>query len=199
MYCIGLTGTIASGKSIAMAYFKEIGIETINADTLSRQLTEPPSPFLEQLIQHFGNACLDEHGLLDRPKLRAHIIKHPSDKHWLEQLLHPEIRRQIEAAIKQCHGPYCVIEIPLLLDRTPYPYLNRVLLITAEREHQIQRIIARDGCDKAWAAAILDLQETNNHRPAIADDIILNNGSMDTLYEKLYQLHQGYLRFASEL
>lgn len=193
MYCIGLTGTIASGKSLAIDYFKSQGIDTLNADVIARELTQKGSPALAEISRYFGTSFLTSNNDLDRRKLRNHIVAHPKDKQWLEQLLHPMIRQRIESAITQCKSSYCVIEIPLLLDRTPYPYLNRVLLITSTPRQQIQRLMARDHCSETEAKALLAHQETNNHRAALADDILLNAGSIDELNCKLNKLHQNYL------
>ncbi len=194
MYCIGLTGTIASGKSLAINYFKSQGIDTLNADVIARELTQKGSQALTDISQHFGQDFLTSDGELNRRKLRSHILAYPDDRQWLEQLLHPMIRQRIEAAITHCKSPYCVIEIPLLLDKTPYPYLNRVLLITSEPQQQIQRLMARDNCSETEAKALLAHQETNNHRAALADDIVLNTGSVDELNRKLSELHQNYLQ-----
>lgn len=194
MYCIGLTGTIASGKSRAVDYFKSQGIDTLSADVISKELTQKNTPALMQIHQHFGQDFFFANGDLDRRKLRQQIITHPEDKQWLEQLLHPMIRQQIESAITHCNSPYCVIEIPLLLDRTHYPYLARVLLITSEPPQQIQRIMKRDHCSEIEAKVLLAHQETNNVRAAIADDIIINTGSIDEFNHQLSRLHQKYLR-----
>ena len=199
MYCIGLTGTIASGKSLAMEYFKSQGIDTLNADVIARELTQKGSPALVDISQYFGKEFLTSNGDLDRRILRSHIVGHPEDRQWLEQLLHPMIRQHIEAAIAYCKSPYCVIEIPLLLDRTPYPYLNRVLLITSEPQQQIQRLMARDHCTEAEAKALLAHQETNNHRAALADDIILNTSSVDELHCKLGELHHHYMGVVAQI
>jgi dephospho-CoA kinase len=194
MYCIGLTGTIASGKSLAIDYFKSQGIDTLNADVIARELTQNGSPALAEISRYFGKDFLTSNGDLNRRKLRSHIVAHPEDRQWLEQLLHPMIRQHIESAIAHCKSPYCVIEIPLLLDRTPYPYLNRVLLITSEPHQQIQRLMARDHCSETEAKALLAHQETNNHRAELADDIVLNTGSVDELNDKLDELHHNYLQ-----
>jgi dephospho-CoA kinase len=196
MYCVGLTGTVASGKSLALDYFKSLTIDTISADQISRQLTQQNSPALEEMCQYFGNDILDHTGALNRRALRRHILEHPEAKQWLEALLHPKIRQQIAAAISHSQSPYCVIEIPLLADRITYPYLQRVLLITSQPETQIQRLMSRDHCSEKEASALLTHQQANDHRHTIADDIIMNNGSIAELHQKLYPLHLNYLRNA---
>lgn len=198
MYCIGLTGTIASGKSAAITYFKTLGIETLCADGIAKQLTSNDSPAFIKICQYFGNRALTTNGELNRRWLRNHIMNHPVDKLWLENLLHPLIRQNIELSIGACHGPYCVIEIPLLNDRKTYPYLNRVLLITSEHSQQINRLMKRDNCSESEAVTLLAHQKTNNNHAALADDIVVNTGSVEAFNKALYQLHQGYLNYVSD-
>jgi len=193
MYCVGLTGTIASGKSTAAAFFKSQGIPVLNADDIARQLTAKNSPALADIIEHFGEKIVTTEGELDRRQLRQWILAHPMDKQWLEDLLHPLIRQHIELSITELTGPYCVVEIPLLSDRKSYPYLNRVLLITAEPQQQIARLVKRDHCSESEAMAWLSHQEHNNNRAELADDIMVNTGSLDELHSKLNALHQRYL------
>jgi dephospho-CoA kinase len=193
MYCVGLTGTIASGKSTAISYFNQLGIETLNADDIAKQLTRKQTPALNEISKHFGTQILLPSGELNRRQLRQQIMADQADKTWLENLLHPLIRKQIEMNITQCQSPYCVIEIPLLSDRRLYPYLNRVLLITAEPAQQIARLITRDNCSESEATALLGQQEKNNNRASLADDVIVNKSSMTALQSQLHKLHQTYL------
>ncbi len=195
MYCVGLTGTIASGKSAALTYFKTLGIDTLSADDIAKQLTRKDSPALTQICLHFGNKILTEKGDLNRRQLRNHIMNHPADRLWLENLLHPLIRQHIELNISQCLEPYCVIEIPLLNDRKTFPYLNRVLLITSEPQQQIDRLMARDNCSKTEALSLLEHQKSNNNHATVADDILFNNGSIETFHNELNALHHRYLSY----
>lgn len=198
MYCIGLTGTIASGKSAAISYFKTLGIDTLSADDIAKQLTRKDSPVLTQICQHFGNKILTADGELNRRQLRNHIMNHPTDRLWLENLLHPLIRQHIELGISQCHEPYCVIEIPLLNNRKTFPYLNRVLLITSEPQQQIARLMTRDNCSETEALALLAHQKSNNNHATLADDILFNTGSLEAFHNELNALHRRYLNYASE-
>lgn len=197
MYCIGLTGTIASGKSTVSALFKDLGIDIINADLIARQLVQPHQPALQTIIQHFGSSILTETGELNRRHLRDIITDNASERVWLEALLHPLIRNNIEQDIKHCKSPYCMIEIPLLTDKAGYPYLNRVLLITATPEQQISRLMARDKSTEKQARAFWATTQANEaKRHAIADDTLINNGSINALKEKVNALHQLYLQKA---
>ncbi|MFC7782160.1 dephospho-CoA kinase [Legionella taurinensis] len=196
MYCVGLTGNIASGKSSAIRCFKSLGIPVVIADDIAREVTAPGQPALRAIQQHFGDAMLHQ-GHLNRSKLRQLIFKQPEERQWLESLLHPLIRRQIEMRVTSFKAPYCVIEIPLLLDRSHYPYLNRILVILSESERLIERVMARDQHTREEALAILAAQPDEAARRAIADDLVINEGSLADFEQKIYDLHEKYLFLAN--
>ncbi|KTC86800.1 dephospho-CoA kinase [Legionella brunensis] len=198
MYCVGLTGNIASGKSTVATFFKDNGITVISADEVSRELTAPNLPAYEAIHLHFGNSVIKSPGELDRSKLRQIIFTNPNERVWLEQLLHPLIREHIIHLLSVSKSPYTVVEIPLLKDRSIYPYLNRVLVVLADPEEQIRRVMARDKSSREHAQAILTTQPSNLMRQKIADDIVLNNGSLVDLREKIAQLHEKYLHLAAQ-
>lgn len=194
VYCIGLTGNIASGKSTVAGFFRELGIQVLNADQISRQLTVPGTYSYKQIAHRYGSSVIGADHQLDRKKLRAIIFADIQERLWLEQLLHPQIRKQIAQEVALCTTPYCVIEIPLLMDKKHYPYLNRVLLVLSPIEVQIQRIISRDQCTEEQARAIIAAQPAVEHRKGIADDILVNEGDLEYLKREVLKLHQHYLK-----
>jgi len=196
-YCVGLTGNIGSGKSTVIQLFKQRGAAIIIADEVAREVTQKEQPAVASIRQHFGETVVDEQGYLKRVALRDIIFKNPAQRLWLEQLLHPLIRQAIEekvANIKQ--NTYCLIEIPLLLKREDYPYLQRVLLVTADRKTQLTRVLHRDKCSLEQANSILESQPDEKSRRRLADDIIVNNGSTTLLEKEVVQLHERYLHQA---
>ena len=192
MYCIGLTGNIASGKSTVAAYFSDLGVAVISADKIAKELTASKKPAFNDIINHFGASVLTADGELNRRYLRQLIFNNAPERLWLEKLLHPLIQKQIKDEIGKVVGAYCVIEIPLLLDKSNYPYLNRVLLIQAELEQQIARLRVRDNSSREEALAILATQADENTRLSLADDILTNAGSLAQLKEKVDVLHKKY-------
>jgi len=198
MYCVALTGNISSGKSTALAFFAAQGIYTISADQIARELTESNPSVIEAIRLYFGDTVFSSDNTLNRRALRSIIFSDPKKRIWLEQLLHPCIRAEILQRIQHAQSAYSVIEIPLLLDKISYPYLNRILLITAEISIQIKRIMARDHCTKEEAMAILKTQPTEQERTQLADDIIINNQGLAELTKALQVSHEKYLQFAME-
>ncbi|MBL7479291.1 dephospho-CoA kinase [Legionella bononiensis] len=194
MYSIGLTGNIASGKTTVAQIFSDLGIEVLSADQISRELTAKNTVAYYEIVKHFGPKTLLENDDLDRRHLRELIFTHPEERLWLENLLHPLIRQQLEQKIKMCTSPYCVVEIPLLLDKKHYPYLNRILVVTAPLELQIARVMERDHCTQQQALAILSTQPELNERLKIADDVIINDSGYEQLKEAVIELHSKYLK-----
>lgn len=193
MYCIGLTGKIGSGKSTVLRYFASLGADIISADDINREITAPKQPILKTIEQHFQTPLITPEGALDRPRLRQLIFNDAKQRLWLEQLLHPLIREEIFQRVQHSQGPYCVIEIPLLLKREDYPYLNRILLIDASESLQIERIMARDHCTYDAALTIINCQKQRPIEENIADDRIENNGDIAQLYQQVRDYHCYYV------
>jgi dephospho-CoA kinase len=198
MYCVGLTGNIASGKTTAIASFREFGMDVISADAIARELTCKDQPAFNQIRSYFGESVINKEGELDRTFLRSLVFSEPKHRLWLEYLLHPLIRQGIIERISTCNTPYCVIEIPLLINRADYPYLDRILVILADEETQIKRLLKRDKCEQEDALAIIALQPNQSARREIADDLLINNDSLDKLRKNLKKLHYKYLQLATE-
>lgn len=198
MYCIGLTGNIASGKSTVITCFESLGIEIISADKIARQLTEPKTPAFDTISNYFGSSSLHSDGSLNRNFLRSVIFKNKEKRIWLENLLHPLIREKIYLQAINTVSAYCVLEIPLLLNRNDYPYINRILVVLSDVKVQLNRVMQRDNCHLAQAQAILATQPNELERRKIADDLITNNTTLDVLKKQVAELHQVYLKKAKE-
>lgn len=192
MYCVGLTGPIASGKSTVAALFADLGVDLINADVIAKQLTGKDQPALKKIIAHFGDEFLDTDGHLQRRMLRETIFQHPEQRIWLEQLLHPLIRQTIEAQIQIPPKLYYMIEIPLLTHKINYPYLNRILVVLTEPKIQKQRVIQRDQHTADQVENIFKAQADYTTYQTLADDIIMNTGNLEELQSNVLNLHRQY-------
>lgn len=196
MLCVGLTGPIACGKSTVANLFAQLGVTLIDTDQIARQITAKDQPSLAHIITHFGSKFLDHEGQLQRRRLRDYIFKHPQERLWLEQLLHPLIRQTILERLQTLPALYYMIEIPLLFCKTDYPYMNRVLAVCADPDMQIQRLSHRDQHDEAQAQLILKTQAAAEKYRSLADDILVNKGSLEDLEESVLSLHRRYCRLA---
>ena len=195
MLLVGLTGGIASGKTLVTDYFKSFGALIIDADLLAREVVVPGSPGLETLSAHFGPTILADNGTLDRAALRHIVFADPAELDFLDQTLHPLIRQlsdeRIADAGKEGHA-YVIYAVPLLLETRQQNRFDRIVVIDVPESVQLQRLLARDGSTETEARAILAAQTDREHRLAIADDIIDNAGTKAETRAQVSQLHRQY-------
>jgi len=197
MLVIGLTGGIGSGKSEVATRFEACGIEVIDTDEISRELVEPNKPALNQIINRYGNDILLNDNTLDRTQLRNIIFDDPKERHWLEALLHPLIRDKIEKIVTQTHSPYCIIVVPLLFEAKFNHDVDRILVVDCQEALQIERTCSRDAIEKDAVQTIMDTQIDRSERLEKADDIVVNDGELKELDQKVSELHEMYLRLSS--
>lgn len=190
---IGLTGGIGSGKSAAATLFAAQGIDLVDTDLLSREVVEPGSSALGQISAHFGEEILNDDGNLNRAKLREQIFANPSEKAWLEALLHPLINDLMRRRLNACKSPYCLLVSPLLLETEQAKFVDRILVIDVSEETQLSRTLQRDGSNRDTIKAIIASQISRKERLARADDIISNEDGLDALEEAVIAQHRRYL------
>jgi dephospho-CoA kinase len=193
---IGLTGGIASGKSTVSRRFAELGVPVIDADVASRNVVQPGTPGLAQVVQRFGAEVLDADGRLDRGALRNLIFKDSGLRQALDAILHPLIRADMEREAAQAQGPYLIMAIPLLVEGGADKRVDRVLVVDADETLQMQRLQARDRSSEDEARAILRSQASRAARLAAADDVLLNSGTVADLRQAVDRLHEQYLQLA---
>lgn len=192
-FTVGLTGGIASGKSIVAERLAELGAAVVDTDAIAREQTAPGMPALEEIAREFGQELIRPNGSLDRARLRELVFGNPAARKRLEAVLHPRIRNVAWQRAGTAPGSYLVMVIPLLAETGFTAGLDRVLVIDAPRELQVKRLRERDGSTCRQAIAIIAAQATRRQRRALADDVILNDGSLVELLEQVEKLHRSYL------
>lgn len=196
-YIVGLTGGIGSGKTAASNIFARMGVEIIDADEISRSLVNSGSPCFEEVVLHFGRGIVDSTGNLDRAKLRELIFNNEQQKQWLENLLHPLVKQEIERKIEISSSKYIIVSVPLLLESGNYDFIDRILVVDVPEKTQVSRIMQRDGNSENLARQIMDTQVSRDERLKHADDILDNNNDLGSLEIQIKNLHEKYLRLAS--
>lgn len=192
-YCVGLTGGIATGKTTVSHLFSKLGVPIIDADIIARELTEINTDAYHQIHAHFGDAVINNDKTLNRKIVRDLIFENASQKKWLENLLHPLIRKKIKEAIANVAYPYCICVIPLLVESQPIDFIDRVLVVTAPEAMQIARATSRDQSEADQIKKIIHAQAESDSRLKIADDVIYNNDNIDQLEARVLKLHDRYL------
>ena len=190
---IGLTGGIGSGKSAAAKLFKDIGIDLIDADDLARDSLSIDSEGYKLFIEEFGDKYLDEKKNINRESIRKLIFNDSDAKSKLENIIHPIVRSGIETFIKNKKSDYCIIVVPLIFETNSSKIYDRVLVIDCDVGVQISRTSKRDNQTKSDIENIVNKQATREQRLSIADDVIVNNGSLDLLRNEVLKIHKKYL------
>ncbi|GMQ45410.1 dephospho-CoA kinase [Vibrio sp. 10N] len=193
-FVVGLTGGIASGKTtVADLFHHQFGIELVDADVVAREVVEIGSEGLNALAQHFGREILQADGALDRAALRARIFANDEEKQWVNNLLHPMIRKQMQQRLDASTSPYTLLVVPLLIENGLQSMADRVLVVDVTAETQIYRTMTRDGVPEQQVRSILKAQVDRDSRLMHADDVIDNNTDNAQLLPQVTQLHQKYL------
>ncbi|WP_423821372.1 dephospho-CoA kinase [Salinisphaera sp. SPP-AMP-43] len=194
--CIGLTGGIASGKSVVAAAFERLGVAIIDADSVARQIVEPGEPALDEIIARFGADIVDDSGQLKRRELRTIVFDDDDARADLEAITHPRIREELARQRDAADSEYCILVVPLLIKSSMIELVDRVLVIDAPEHVQIERLTTRDDVDETLARKMIAAQEAREERLAHADDVLINTGPRKDIADLAAALHAGYQRLA---
>ncbi|WP_029267297.1 dephospho-CoA kinase [Virgibacillus alimentarius] len=188
---IGLSGSIASGKSTVSLMFDDFDIPVIDADKLAREVVDPGEKAYEAIIHKFGPGILREDKTLDRKKLGAIVFADEQKRLQLNEIVHPAIREKMlkhrDAYIKS--DEKCVVlDIPLLFENKLTNYVDKTLVVYVDENVQLERLMEREGFSKQEAKQRIQAQIPNKEKAKLADAIIDNNGTKHHSYEQLEKL-----------
>ena len=190
---VGLTGGIGSGKSAAGKYFNELGIDIIDADDISRSILDNNIKARKLFLENFANNFLDKNNKIDRDLLRSEIFKNPDKKDLLESIIHPIVKEEISKFIEQSNSIYKIIMVPLIFETNSQNFYNKIIVVDCDINHQIDRASKRDNKSKKDIENIIKNQATREERLSIADEIILNNSTIEDLNAEVIKVHQKLL------
>lgn len=194
---IGLTGGIASGKSLVQARFEALGVPVLDADQVSRDVVMPGTPALAQIAQTFGAEFLLASGELDRRRLRAHVFGSTEALRALEAITHPQIRAAMKRWLAAQTAPYCMLSVAILIEARMHDLVDRVLLVDAPVEIQLARLIQRDGIDEKLARQMLAAQSDRETRLGAAHDVLCNSADIAVTESAVDEFHRYYLQLAA--
>jgi dephospho-CoA kinase len=181
MLIVGLTGGVASGKSVVSQVWKEEGAYLIDADRIAREVVQPRTPAWKAVVKAFGKEILQEDGSIHRKKLATRVFSNPVERELLNRILHPRIKREIDRRIKGIgkKGPTAivVIDAALLVETGYYRDVDKVVVVTSTKKQQIERLRRREQMPQKMARGIIDSQISGEKRIKVADIIIRNEGS----------------------
>jgi dephospho-CoA kinase len=179
---VALTGGIATGKSHVRAQLEQLGVPTIDADTLARDAVAIGTPGLDAVVARFGRGVLDEAGGLDRRKLGSIVFSDSVARRDLEHIIHPAVRRAIDTwfeSLGDAAPGFAVADIPLLFETNRHRDFDSVIVTACAPSTQITRIMARDGITEAEARARVAAQLPIDEKVRRADHVISTDGSFE--------------------
>lgn len=185
---IGLTGSIASGKSAVAAMFKELLIPVIDADQIARDVVEPGESTLQAIVNEFGHDILLPDGSLDRKKLGAIIFSDTDKRAKLNAIVHPAVRKRMLEQKEHFleNGATCVVmDIPLLFESKLTHMVDKTLVVYVDEDVQLQRLMKRDHSQKEEALQRIQSQIPLKEKVKLADAVIDNNGTLEHTLEQL--------------
>lgn len=176
---LGVTGGVGSGKSYVCDRLKQLGVFILSLDALAREAVMPGTTACARIIEQFGSTVLMADGALDRPKLRAMITTDAEKKKRLEEIVHPEVfdrMREAFVSAKQRGERVIAVEAPLLFETGMASFFDYVLMVTADRQTRVRRIMDRDGVTRDQAEALMAIQLPEDAKIRRSDVVVTNNG-----------------------
>ena len=193
MFVVGITGGIGSGKSAVTDHLETLGITVVDADKVARVVVEPGTSGLAAITEHFGTDVLLANGGLDRTALRKIVFDNHNERKVLEEITHPRIRDEIIRQLSEASSPYVVLSSPLLLESGLNTLAVYVVVVDVPEEVQLKRTMARDDNSEALVKQIMAAQLDRQTRLSRADASIMNDTSLEELYERVEALHEDLL------
>ncbi len=183
MLIVGLTGGVASGKTVVSQVLKEEGVYIIDADQIAKELVQPHKPAWNELIRAFGKEILQEDGSIHRKKLADKVFANPKQRKILNQILHPRIKEEMDRRTKEIgqKDPRAIVvmDAPLLVELGEHHEMNKLIVVTTTQTQQIERLKDRDGTNPEEALRILSSQMPVEEKAKLADFVIRNEGSLE--------------------
>jgi dephospho-CoA kinase len=199
---LGVTGGIASGKTVVAKMLEGLGAPLIDFDVLARQVVEPGKPAFTQIVDYFGKEVLQGDGTLDRKKLSGIVFQDTVKRSQLEGFTHPPIYEAFLKGVKAIteKDPEAIIQavVPLLIEKNLQSIFDKVLVVYVPEEQQIERLVERDGISRKEAAHILKAQLPINEKLAYADFVVNNQDSMEETRKQVEEVWRELKRLQRE-
>ncbi len=195
MRLIGLTGSIGTGKSTVSKMLREKGVEIIDADAISRHISEVGNEGYKKIVELFGEGVLSEDKSLDRKKIGNIVFSNENELKRLNDAMHPIIMNEVENQVAELASAgleIAVLDAPLLIETGLNEFVDFVLLIFCNEDVQIERIQKRDGLDRKQAIARIRNQMDQDKKKKYADYVIDNSKDICSLEEEVEKFLEYY-------
>ena len=187
---VALTGGIGSGKTAVTDYLSSLDVMVLDADQFAHEVTARGEDAVDEIVKALGPAVLSPDGDLDRAAIRKLVFSDPEKRAELEAIVHPRVRQKMNEVAKRTTTSYVIFSIPLLVETQQAANFDHVVVVEAPRELRAKRVLERNGLDHDAFSAIDGAQASDVERRRAANDIIQNNGSLQSLYTQVDALHR---------
>jgi dephospho-CoA kinase len=182
---IGLTGNIATGKSEVALLLASLGARVIDADEVAHEVIHPGGPAYDALVEEFGPDVLRTDGSVDRARLGEIVFRDPVALLRLESAVHPAVIAEVERRIARADEAVVVVEAIKLIEAGMHRHYDALWVVTAPRSLQIARLMAARGMTEDEASLRVDSQPPQEDKAAVADQVLVNDGDLRTLKQKV--------------
>jgi dephospho-CoA kinase len=189
---VGLTGSIASGKSLISAYFEKLGLYVIDADKIYSSLIQPNQPLIKLIAMEFGNNIIQADGSLNKKLLAEKVFSSEENRMKINRITHPFILREIIEKINNApNEKIIIVTAPLIIETNTLELFDYIIVITCSLDQQIKRLTIRDNISEQEAIQKIKAQLSSEEKIKYADFVINNNSDIENAYK---QAHAIYLK-----
>jgi dephospho-CoA kinase len=192
MLKVGLTGSIAVGKSFVLEVLRELGARTMDADQIARECVEPGTPGLSAVVEEFGDGVLAANGSLDRMKLGAIIFADEAKRQKLNSILHPFIIARQDEVMRQWDDEtpeaIAVIDAALMIESGGYKRFDKLIVVHCQQEIQLQRLMKRNNLSREEAALRIKSQMPQEEKMKYADYLVDTSGEFENTRRQVEEL-----------
>lgn len=203
MIVVGLTGGIASGKSTVARMFKRFGAAVIDADQLARDVVRPGTPAWRDIVRVFGDGVLNRNRSINRRALGAIVFHDRRKLRRLEHIIHPRVAREQQRLVRRiaARSPDAVIvyEVPLLFESGAYKRVDKIIVVTVDRDTQVGRLKQRNGLTKSEALRRIKIQMPLAEKVRRADVVLDGTRDKALLRTEVRRLIQSFRRHKAHL
>lgn len=188
---IGLTGSIASGKSTVANMFEQFNIPIVDADKIAREVVEPGEVAYEKIVDTFGREILQSNQEIDRKKLGSIVFSDETERKKLNNIVHPAIRKEMLRQKEDyiASGEQCVVmDIPLLFESKLFHFVDQILVVYVDEQTQLRRLMNRDQSTEEEARQRINSQISLKEKAEQADAVIDNSGTKEESLEQLKEV-----------
>lgn len=197
---VGLTGSIATGKSLIASYLESLGLYIIEADKIYSELIQPNQPLLKLIAMQFGNDIIKENSFLDRKLLADKIFSSKENRLKLNHITHPFILNKIIEKINNAADKkIIIITAPLIIESNIIEMFHYLIVIICSYEHQINRLKERDKITEEEAKQRIKAQLSSEEKIKYADFVIKNDSTIEYAYQQAHSIYLKLLKIASNM